>query len=45
MKYKIPLPKNMFSYHEHNENKAGEKILDILQNNENIGYVQIAVVL
>ncbi len=32
-KYDIILPKNMFSYHEHNEQHAGNKIISLLQNN------------
>ena len=29
-RYKIPRPKTVFSYHEHNEDKAGDRILDLL---------------
>ena len=35
-KYAIPFPKNMFSYHEHNELYSGEKIINLLKNNINV---------
>jgi 16S rRNA (cytidine1402-2'-O)-methyltransferase len=34
-RHQIPLPKIVFSYHEHNEEKAGNKILKFLQEGKN----------
>ncbi len=36
-KYEIPFPQEMFSYHEHNEKPAGKRILQLLDNNINVG--------
>lgn len=36
-KYEIELPRNMFSYHEHNEAHAGNKILSLLRDNQDVG--------
>jgi len=35
-RYKIPLPKTLFSYHEHNEKIAGEKILKLLKEGKQV---------
>ncbi len=35
-RYKIPLPKTFFSYHEHNEKIAGEKILKLLEEGKQV---------
>lgn len=35
-KYEIPLPQNMFSYHEHNEAHSGNKILSLLSKDQDV---------
>lgn len=36
-RYKIPSPKIIFSYHEYNEERAGKRIIDLLQEDHTIG--------
>lgn len=36
-RYEIPLPQTMFSYHEHNEQQAGSRILQMLQAGLDVG--------
>ncbi len=35
-KYNIPLPSLLFSYHEHNELQAGNKIIQLLKNDNDV---------
>lgn len=35
-RYEIPFPAHIFSYHEHNEMRAADKIIDLLNNGQNI---------
>ena len=36
-RYEIPSPTTVISYHEHNEEKAGERILSFLENGKTVG--------
>jgi 16S rRNA (cytidine1402-2'-O)-methyltransferase len=36
-RYEIPLPATVFSYEEHNENRAGKRILQLLRGGANVG--------
>lgn len=36
-RYEIPHPQSMFSYHEHNEEQAGRRIIQILQGGADVG--------
>ncbi len=36
-RYNLPLPKTMFSYHEHNEQQAGGRIMQLLQSGMDVG--------
>lgn len=36
-RYEIPLPGTLFSYHEHNEERAGRRILELLEAGQRVG--------